>query len=74
MASTGRRICAQNDPAIALQPVLATPKKRKGAKELKERLTAWSLKAAEYEHQFKVIDEANKMFVVREMMPKDVKT
>ena len=28
---------------------------------------------AEYEHQFKVIDEAQKMFVVREMMPKDIK-
>ena len=28
---------------------------------------------AEYEHQFKVIDEAQKIFVVREMMPKDIK-
>ena len=35
-------------------------------------LTAWSLKVAECEHQFKVIDEAQKIFVVREMMPKDV--
>ena len=28
---------------------------------------------AEYEHQFKVIEEAQKTFVVREMMPKDIK-
>ena len=60
---------SSNDPAIALQPILATPKKCKDAKELKERLTAWSLKVAECEHQFKVIDEAQKIFVVREMMP-----
>ena len=26
----------------------------------------------EYEHQFKVIDEAQKTFVVREIMPKDI--
>ena len=62
-----------NDPAKALQPILATPKRCKDAKELKQRLTAWSLKVAEYEHQFKVIDEAQKTFVVREMMPKDIK-
>ena len=49
------------------------PKRCKDAKELKERLTAWSLKVAEFEHQFKVIDEAQKIFVVREMMPKDIK-
>ena len=30
-------------------------------------------RVAEYEHQFKVIDEAQKTFVVREMMPKDIK-
>ena len=58
---------------MALQPMLATPKRCKDAKELKERLTAWSLAVAEYEHQFKVIDEAKKIFVVREMMPKDIK-
>ena len=40
---------SSSDPAIALQPVLATPKRCKDAKELKERLTAWSLKVAEYE-------------------------
>ena len=64
---------SSNDPAMALQPILATPKKCKDAKELEERLTAWSLKVAEYEHQFKVTDEAQKMCVVREMMPKDIK-
>ena len=64
---------SSNDPAVALQPILATPKRCKDAKELKERLTAWSLKVAEYEHQFKVIDEAQKILVVREMMPKDIK-
>ena len=64
---------SSNDPAIALQPILATPKRCKDAKELKERLTSWSLKVAEYEHQFKTIDEAQKTFVVREMMPKDIK-
>ena len=60
-----------NDKAIALQPILATPKRCKDAKELKERLTAWSLKVAEHEHQFKVVGEAQK--IVREMMPKDIK-
>ena len=51
---------------------LATPKRCKDGKELKDMLTAWSLKVAEYEHRFKVIDEAQ-TFVVREMMPKDIK-
>ena len=64
---------SSNDPAIALQPKLATPKRYKDAKELKERLTAWSLKVAEYEHQVKVIGEAQKIFVVRKMMPMDIK-
>ena len=31
------------------------------------------MKVAEFEHQFKVIDEAQKILVAREMMPKDVK-
>ena len=64
---------SSNDPAKALQPILATPQRCKDAKELKERLTAWSLRVAEYEHQFKVIDAAQKTLVVREMMPKDIK-
>ena len=64
---------SSNDPATALQPRLATPKKCKDAKELKERLTAWSLKVAEYEHQFNAIDVAQKIFAVREMTPKDIK-
>ena len=49
---------SSNDLAIAPQPILTTPKRCKNAKELKEKLTAWSSKVAEYEHQFKVIDEA----------------
>ena len=44
--STAMRPKSSNDPAIALQPTLATPKRCKDAKELKERLTAWSLKVA----------------------------
>ena len=64
---------SSKDPAIAQQHKLATPKKCKDAKELKERLTAWSLKVAENAHQFKTIDEAQKMFVVREMMPNDIR-
>ena len=57
MASIGRRLCVRD------------------AKEVqgRERLTAWSLNVAEYEHQFKTIDAAQKILVVREMMPKDVK-
>ena len=31
------------------------------------------MEVAEYEHQFKVSDEAQRKFVVREMMPKDTK-
>ena len=64
---------SSNDLAVALQPILATPERCKDAKELKERLTAWSLKVAEKEHQCKAIDEAQKTFVVREMIPKDIK-
>ena len=63
---------SSNDPVTALQPILATPKRCRDEMELKERLTAWSLSVAEYEHRFKAIDEAQKMFVVRETMPKDI--
>ena len=52
-------------------PCLRHSKRCKDAKELKERLTAWSLKVAEYEHQSKA-SEAQKTFAVREMMPKDI--
>ena len=52
---------------------IATPKRCKDAKELKERFTAWSFKVAEYEHQFKTIDEAQKIFFVREIMPEDIR-
>ena len=45
-----------------------TPKSCKDAKELRERLTARSLKVAECEHQLKATNEAQKTFVVREMM------
>ena len=64
---------SSNDRDVALLPILVTPKRCKDAKELKEKLTVWSLKVAQYEHQFNVIDEAQKTFVVREMMPKDIK-
>ena len=63
---------SSNNPAIALQPIHATLRRCKDAKELEEELTAWSLKVAEYQHQFKAIDEAQKTLVVREMMPKDI--
>ena len=56
---------SSNDPAISLQPVLATPNRCKDAKEHKEKFTAWSLKVAEHEHEFKAIDEAQKTFVAR---------
>ena len=59
---------SSDDSAIAPQPILATPKKCKDAKELKDRLTAWLLKVAEYEHLFKAIGESQKIFVVSEMM------
>ena len=64
---------SSNDPASVLQPIFATLKRYNDAKELKERLTARSSKVAGYEHQFKAIGEAQKTFVVREMMPKDIK-
>ena len=75
MASIGRRQCAQvvERPSDSAAAKLATPKRCKDAKELKERLTAWSLKVAEYERHFKVIEEAQKIFVVTEMMPEDIK-
>ena len=58
---------------MALQPILAAPRRCKGASELKEKLTAWALKVAEYGYHFKVIDEAHKTFVVAEMMPKGIR-
>ena len=64
---------SSNDPATALQHILATPKGCKDAKELKESLTAESLRVAEYKHQFKATDEAQRTSVVREMMLKDIK-
>ena len=64
---------SSNDPAVALQPILARHTRCKNAKELKEKLTAWSLTVAEYEHQFQVIDEEQNTVAVREMMPKDIK-
>ena len=70
MASIGPRLCAQvverpGDSAAAY--TYGHPKRCKDAKKLKERVTAWSLKVAEYEHQFKTTDEAQKIFEVREM-------
>ena len=59
---------SSNDTATALQPILATPKRCKDATEFKERLTAWSLKVAEYEHQFKVVDEAVLKDIKREFL------
>ena len=56
---------SSKDRATALQPIFATPKRCKDAKVLKEKFTAWSLKVAEYEYQFKVIDEAQMTCVVR---------
>ena len=64
---------SSNDSAVALQPILATSRRCKDAEELKERLTAWSLKVAEYVHQCRATEEAQKTLVVREMMPKDIK-
>ena len=62
-----------NDPAVVLQRMLATPKRCKDAEDLKEKLTARSLKVAEYEHQLKVNDEAQQTSVVTEIMPLDIK-
>ena len=61
------------DPALAPQPTLATLKRCKDPKEWKERRTAWPSRVAEHEHQLRTIDDAQKTFVVREMMPKDIK-
>ena len=41
---------SSNDPALALHLIPATPKRCKDSKEVKERLTAWSLRVAEDEH------------------------
>ena len=64
---------SSNDTAVALQPILAAPRRCKGASELKEKLTACPLKVAEYGYHFKVIDEAHKTFVETEMMPKGIR-
>ena len=75
MASIGRRLCAQvverpGDSAAAHTRDAQEVQGREGAEG---KATAWPLKVAEYEHQFKTINEAQKIFVVREMMPKDIK-
>ena len=74
MASIGRRLCAQvvKRPGDSAAAHTRDAQEVQG-KELKERLTPWSLKVAEYEHQFKTIDEAQKIFLVREV-PKDILT
>ena len=69
----GYALKSSNDRALALQPIPATHKRCEDAEELKERQAAWSLRVAEHEHQFKAFDKAQKTFVVREMMPKDIK-
>ena len=58
---------------LRCNPYLRHPKRCRDAKELEDRLTAWSWKVAKYGHQFKAIDEAQKTFVVRDMLPKDSK-
>ena len=60
--------------AIELRPILATriTDARPSVGHLRIKLTTWSLKVAVYEHQFKVIGEAQKTFMVREMIPKDI--
>ena len=68
-ALVGGHVCkSSSDPAVAPQPFLATPKRCKDEKELKEKLTALSLMDAEYEKRFQEIDEAQKMFDVKDMM------
>ena len=47
---------SSSDPAFALQPILATPRRWKDAEEFKEKRTACSLKVAEKEHQFEEND------------------
>ena len=65
---------SSNDPATQrCSPILATPRWCWDAKELKDMLMAWALKVTEYDQQFKVIDEAQKTFVVRATIPKDIK-
>ena len=46
--------------------IIATPKRCKDAEELKEKFVACSLNVAEYEHQSKAMDDAQKTFVVGE--------
>ena len=36
------------------------------------KITAWSLKVAENEHQFKAVDESQKSFVVRDTMLEEI--
>ena len=44
-----------------------------GREGIESKAHSRSSKVAEYEQQFKAIDEAQKTFVVGEMMPKDIK-
>ena len=67
-ASTGWTVTrpkSSNDPSHSAAIHTCDNLKRcKDTKELKERLTAWSLKVVEYEHQLKASDEAQKTLVV----------
>ena len=56
----GKRWLMVMRPSHRMTQLLASPIRCKDAREWKEKLTAWSLNVAEYEHQFKVIDEAKR--------------
>ena len=75
MASIGRRLRAQvvERPGDSAAAHTCYAQVVQGCVGVEGKLTVWSLKVAEYEHQFKTIDEAQKIFVVREMMPKEIK-
>ena len=64
VASIGRRLCAQvvERPGDSAAAETSDTQGCKEAKEVKEGLTTWSLTVAEYEHQFKAIDDAHKTY------------
>ena len=55
-----------NRPSYCAAALTCDTRRCKDAKEFKKELTA------RYGHQFRAIDEAQKTFVMREMMPKDI--
>ena len=76
--------CPRTAAVLVVLPVIERPscsasahicdaQKMQGRKGIEGEFHGMVIESAQYEHQFKVIDEAQKTFVVREMIAEDIK-